>query len=68
MSKQKQARYVGPYNQLRGKTCIVDQGELGGMFGFCWVQFNDLSLVMADQSLAHGWHPIKAQHLREQRP
>ena len=57
------ARYVGPMNQLRGKTCLADTLTQKAPEGMAMVQFDDLTLTVAGRYMARGWHPVKLEYL-----
>lgn len=59
-------RYIGPRNQLRGKTCITWEHQPPPARGYTMVQFNDARLTVAGVPMGHGWHFIKTQYLRDE--
>lgn len=66
MSNTRHARYIGPRNQMRGRTCLVRAPgkSIAGSTGMYLAQFDDTSLLVAGVSVGHGWHPIKPEYLR----
>lgn len=62
-------RYVGPMNQLRGKTGTARVTKAWEMVppGFMAVQFDQLDLVVAGKPMAYGWAVIKSEYLRPER-
>lgn len=61
----KTVRYIGPMNQLRGKTgiCRVLAGQLNPS-DYRWVQFDDRTLVVGGVAMGYGWQLIKRRYLR----
>lgn len=57
------ARYIGPVNQLRGKTCLADTLTQRCPPGMAMVQFDDRSLTVAGKPMAYGWHAVKLEYL-----
>lgn len=64
-------RYVGPRNQLRGKTTLARmpsraEREQFPQFakGFLFCQFDDRNLVAGDVQMGFNWHPIRIQYLK----
>lgn len=62
-------RYVGPMNQLRGKTGMARVTKSWEMVppGFLAVQFDQLGLTVDGVSMAHGWHLVKTNYCKGQR-
>lgn len=58
-------RYIGPMNQLRGKTgiCTALRGQ-PNLLGHRWVQFDDRALVVNGVAMGYGWQLIKKRYLR----
>ena len=55
------ARYVGPMNQLRGKSCLARPDPESDEF--MKVQFDDLQLTVAGTHMAYGWHRVRRRYL-----
>ena len=67
--KTERMRYVGPIENLKGKTAlIVDGPEMyGDDPGIVRAQFDERNLMHKGAHMASGWHPAKRTDFEDMR-